>query len=32
MKATPGVWFATHEEVARYCREQAGGGVSDRRR
>jgi peptidoglycan/xylan/chitin deacetylase (PgdA/CDA1 family) len=24
MKATPGVWFATHEEVARYCKEQAG--------
>jgi peptidoglycan-N-acetylglucosamine deacetylase len=23
MKATPGVWFATHEEVARYCKEQA---------
>jgi peptidoglycan-N-acetylglucosamine deacetylase len=23
MKATPGVWFATHEEVARYCKEHA---------
>src|SRR5688500_1080940 len=23
MKATPGVWFATHEEVARYCKAQA---------
>jgi hypothetical protein len=23
MKATPGIWFATHEEVARYCKEQA---------
>jgi peptidoglycan/xylan/chitin deacetylase (PgdA/CDA1 family) len=23
IKATPGVWFATHEEVARYCKEQA---------
>jgi peptidoglycan/xylan/chitin deacetylase (PgdA/CDA1 family) len=23
MKATPGVWFATHEEVARYCLENA---------
>jgi peptidoglycan-N-acetylglucosamine deacetylase len=23
MKATPGVWFASHEEVARYCKEQA---------
>jgi len=22
IKATPGVWFATHEEVARYCKEQ----------
>jgi peptidoglycan/xylan/chitin deacetylase (PgdA/CDA1 family) len=26
IKATPGVWFATHEEVARYCKEQAPGG------
>lgn len=26
IKATPGVWFATHEEVARYCQEQAAGG------
>jgi peptidoglycan/xylan/chitin deacetylase (PgdA/CDA1 family) len=24
MKAQPGVWFATHEEVARYVREKAG--------
>jgi hypothetical protein len=24
MKAKPGVWFATHEEVARWCAEQAG--------
>lgn len=24
MKATPGVWFATHEEVARWCAEEAG--------
>ena len=23
IKATPGVWFATHEEVARYCKAQA---------
>ncbi len=23
MKATPGIWFATHEEVARYCLEHA---------
>lgn len=23
IKQTPGVWFATHEEVARYCKEQA---------
>jgi peptidoglycan/xylan/chitin deacetylase (PgdA/CDA1 family) len=23
MKATPGVWFATHAEVARYCKDQA---------
>jgi peptidoglycan/xylan/chitin deacetylase (PgdA/CDA1 family) len=23
IKATPGVWFATHEEVARYCKERA---------
>ncbi len=23
IKATPDVWFATHEEVARYCKEQA---------
>ena len=23
MKSTPGVWFATHEEVARYCKEQS---------
>ena len=23
MKATPGVWFATHEEVANYCKAQA---------
>jgi peptidoglycan/xylan/chitin deacetylase (PgdA/CDA1 family) len=23
IKATPGVWFATHEEVARYCKEPA---------
>jgi peptidoglycan-N-acetylglucosamine deacetylase len=24
MKGTPGVWFATHEEVARWCATQAG--------
>jgi hypothetical protein len=24
MKATGSVWFATHEEVARYVKEQAG--------
>lgn len=24
MKATPGVWFGTHEEVARWCREKGG--------
>ncbi len=24
MKAHPGVWFATHEEVARWCKAQAG--------
>jgi peptidoglycan-N-acetylglucosamine deacetylase len=24
MKAQPGVWFATHEQVARWCKEQAG--------
>ncbi len=24
MKGTPGVWFGTHEEVARWCAEQAG--------
>jgi len=23
IKATPGVWFATHEEVARYCKQHA---------
>jgi hypothetical protein len=23
MKAKPGVWFGTHEEVARWCAEQA---------
>ena len=23
MKATPGIWFATHDEVARYCKEHA---------
>ena len=23
IKATPNVWFATHEEVARYCKEHA---------
>lgn len=23
MKDTPGIWFATHEEVARYCRDHA---------
>ena len=29
MKGTPGVWFGTHEEVARWCAEQAGlGGTS----
>jgi peptidoglycan/xylan/chitin deacetylase (PgdA/CDA1 family) len=25
MKSKPGVWFGTHEEVARWCREKAGG-------
>ena len=35
MKATRGVWFATHAEVAQYCTEQAGaaqrrGGPTDR--
>jgi len=25
MKGAGGVWFATHDEVARYCREHAGG-------
>jgi peptidoglycan/xylan/chitin deacetylase (PgdA/CDA1 family) len=24
MKGRPGVWFGTHEEVARWCRDQAG--------
>jgi peptidoglycan/xylan/chitin deacetylase (PgdA/CDA1 family) len=24
MKAQPGVWFGTHEEVARWCKQQAG--------
>jgi peptidoglycan/xylan/chitin deacetylase (PgdA/CDA1 family) len=24
MKGHPGVWFATHEQVARWCKEQAG--------
>lgn len=24
MKGTPGVWFGTHEEVARWCAQQAG--------
>jgi hypothetical protein len=24
MKAQPGVWFATHEQIARHVREQAG--------
>jgi peptidoglycan-N-acetylglucosamine deacetylase len=24
MKSSPGVWFATHEQIARYVREQAG--------
>ena len=24
MKSQPGVWFATHEQIARYVREQAG--------
>jgi peptidoglycan/xylan/chitin deacetylase (PgdA/CDA1 family) len=24
MKGKPGVWFATHEQIARYVREQAG--------
>jgi hypothetical protein len=23
MKGTPGVWFGTHEEVARWCAQQA---------
>jgi hypothetical protein len=26
MKAKGGVWFATHEEAARYVKEQAGMG------
>ena len=25
MQARPGVWFATHEQIARYVKEQAGG-------
>jgi peptidoglycan/xylan/chitin deacetylase (PgdA/CDA1 family) len=25
MKSRPGVWFATHEEVARWCRDNAAG-------
>lgn len=25
MQAKPGVWFATHEQIARYVKEQAGG-------
>jgi hypothetical protein len=24
MKSKPGVWFATHQEVAKYVKEQAG--------
>jgi hypothetical protein len=24
MRSRPGVWFATHEQVARYVRSQAG--------
>jgi len=24
MKGKPGVWFGTHEEVARWCAQQAG--------
>jgi peptidoglycan-N-acetylglucosamine deacetylase len=24
MKSKPGVWFATHEQIARYAKEQAG--------
>jgi len=24
MKSRPGVWFATHEQVARYVKEKAG--------
>jgi hypothetical protein len=24
MKSRPGVWFGTHEEVARWCKEKAG--------
>jgi hypothetical protein len=28
MKGMPGVWFATHEEVARYCKTAAAAGVT----
>ena len=24
IRTKPGVWFATHADVARYCKEQAG--------
>ena len=29
MKSKPGVWFATHEQIARYVKEQAGLGSDD---
>ena len=29
MKSRPGVWFATHDAIARYVREQAGLGGND---
>jgi peptidoglycan-N-acetylglucosamine deacetylase len=28
MQSAGGVWFGTHEEVARYCREHAGGSLT----
>lgn len=30
MRAQDGVWFATHEDVARHCRDQAGPGAEAR--
>ena len=29
MKSKPGVWFATHEQIALYVKEQAGLGDDD---